>query len=392
MSIGDTPIESINEATLKMLIADEVDEQLRIEYKAELKYATNDDKKEFLRDVSSFANTAGGDTFFGISETKGKPVRIDGLVVADTDKLTSTLEQMIRDGLEPKLSGHRVRPIRLQSGNYVIVVRIPRSYAAPHRVRFQSTPQFWARRSNGKYYLDANELRNAFLLSETAAERIRAFRIDRVSKLLAGQGPVILEKGPKLIFHLIPLDAFQTGRFVDINSIKDQVRSLGAIDLGGDGPLPNHVRFNLDGFLVSHTRGGDPKQGLACCQWFRNGIVESFGGLSSDAQKLYWNVFEDSLPNSVKRFLEVQKKLGIQPPIVALLTVCDVRDFTMVIETSYQATFGSADPIDRDLLLVPEVMIESFECDLETQLRPIIDAVWNAAGHAKSPVKREQRG
>jgi len=376
-----------------MLIADEVDEQVRIEYKAELKYDTNDDKKELLRDVSSFANTAGGDIFFGIAETKGKPVRIDGLAVPDTDKLTSTLEQMIRDGLEPKLSGHRARPIPLESGKYVIVVRIPRGYAAPHRVSFQSASQFWARRTNGKYSLDVNELRNAFLLSETAAEKIRGFRADRVSKLLAGQGPVILDKGPKLIFHLIPLDAFRTGQFVDLNSIRDEGRLLGAIEWGGAaGSSPNHVRFNLDGLVASHVQDGDARRGLACCQWFRNGIVESFASLWVKNDRLLWEVFEYQLAPDVGRFLGVQKRLGIQPPIVALLTVCDVRDFKMVIETSYQATFGSADPIDRDLLLVPEVMIESFECDLETELRPIIDTVWNAAGHAKSPVKREQRG
>jgi len=392
MSIADTPIESINEATLKMLIADEVDEQLRIEYKAELKYTTNDDKKELLRDVSSFANTAGGDIFFGISETKGKPVPIDGLAVADADKLTSTLEQMVRDGLEPRLSGHQVGFIRLESGKYVIVIRIPRSYAAPHRVAFQSTPQFWARRTNGKYFLDVSELRNAFLLSETAAEKIRGFRADRVSKLLAGQGPVILDKGPKLIFHLIPLDAFQTGRFVDLNSIKDQERSLGAIGWEHVGRGPNHVRFNLDGFLVSHARGGDPKQGLACCQWFRNGIVESFSSLwyKTEKMRLLWNVFEDSLPKSVKRFLDVQEQLRVQPPIVALLTVCDVRNFTMVIEGSYHEIRGDIDPIDRDHLLVPEVMIESYESDLQTVLRPMIDAVWNAAGYAESAVQKSK--
>ena len=391
MSIADIPIEKIDESTLQRLRADEVVEQLRLEYKETIAHASRDEKKELLRDISSFANTAGGDILFGVREDKGKPVEIIGVPMEDPDKVTSQLDEIIRDGLEPRLSGHRIHPIALGSGRHVILVRIPRSYAGPHRVRFQSTPQFWARRTNGKYYLDINELRNAFLLSETAAERIRGFRVDRVSKLLGGEGPVVLGKGPKLIFHLIPIDAFQTGRHVNIQSLKDQANRLGSVCFGSEGNAPNYTRYNLDGFLAVHARDGDPKTPFAYCQWFHNGIVESFEDLqlvSSKGRQLPSYVFEDTLPQSAARFLEVQRQLGIQPPVFAVLTVSDVRDYTMAVEGSYRQTLGRCDPIDRDLLLIPEVMIESFGCEAEVVLRPIIDAVWNAAGYAQSPVKK----
>jgi len=35
---------------------------------------------------------------------------------------------------------------------------------------------------------------------------------------------------------------------------------------------------------------------------------------------------------------------------------------------------------DRDILVLPDVLIEGYGCDNPTVLRPIFDAVWNAAG------------
>ena len=43
-----------------------------IEYKAELHIDTGDDRKEFLADVTSFANSNGGDLIYGIQEDREK--------------------------------------------------------------------------------------------------------------------------------------------------------------------------------------------------------------------------------------------------------------------------------------------------------------------------------
>jgi hypothetical protein len=40
--------------------------------------------------------------------------------------------------------------------------------------------------------------------------------------------------------------------------------------------------------------------------------------------------------------------------------------------------------IDRDALLVPEIMVESFEYCPQEVLRPAFDAVWRAAGWERS--------
>jgi len=66
-------LEKISQADLQNLIDNAVAEGRTIEYKQALPGGTDSEKKEFLADVSSFANTAGGDLLFGISEDKGVP-------------------------------------------------------------------------------------------------------------------------------------------------------------------------------------------------------------------------------------------------------------------------------------------------------------------------------
>jgi len=41
-------------------------------------------------------------------------------------------------------------------------------------------------------------------------------------------------------------------------------------------------------------------------------------------------------------------------------------------------------PIDRDVLIVPDVLIEKYLFDLPRVLRPAFDAVWNACGRVRS--------
>jgi len=65
----------------------------------------------------------------------------------------------------------------------VFVIRIPNSWLSPHRVELQGHNKFYTRGSNGKYPMDVDELRVAFNLSQTIAEKIKNFRIDRVKKI-----------------------------------------------------------------------------------------------------------------------------------------------------------------------------------------------------------------
>lgn len=99
MSLDGKPLEAVNENDLQALIDNQVREGKTIDYKESLPGNTDSDKKEFLADVSSFANAAGGHLLLGIKEEAGLPVEISGLQGINADAEILRLENTIRSGL-----------------------------------------------------------------------------------------------------------------------------------------------------------------------------------------------------------------------------------------------------------------------------------------------------
>ena len=99
------PLEHITLNDFQSLIDNKIEEGKTIEYKEALNINSDGDKKEFLFDVSSFANASGGDLIFGISEkqTTGLPENIVGIDCENIDTIILQMEGLIRDGLSPRI-------------------------------------------------------------------------------------------------------------------------------------------------------------------------------------------------------------------------------------------------------------------------------------------------
>ncbi|MFC1492299.1 helix-turn-helix domain-containing protein [Nitrospinota bacterium] len=150
------PLEEIEQVDLQNLIDTEVREGTTIDYKREISLDTGDEKREFLADVSSFANAAGGDLVIGMDEENGAPSAYPGLDLPDPDSEILRIENLIRSGIAPRLPGIAIKLILLDGGRFVMVIRIGRSWVSPHRVIFRSHDKFYGRNSGGKYLCMAN--------------------------------------------------------------------------------------------------------------------------------------------------------------------------------------------------------------------------------------------
>lgn len=93
-------IYRITESDLQSLIVNAVPEGKTIEYKQQLQINLDSEKKEFLADVSSFANASGGDLIIGISEEEGNPKELLGIEI-DDERLRK-IDGVIREGINPK--------------------------------------------------------------------------------------------------------------------------------------------------------------------------------------------------------------------------------------------------------------------------------------------------
>jgi hypothetical protein len=408
MTLMSVPIDSITEDHLRSLIEDQVMELRVIEYKQELPGTQPDDKKEFLADVCSFANTAGGDFVYGMTEEAGLPQKLRGFETSDIDSEISRLENLIRDGIRPRISSVASRPLKLSDDNHALVIRVPRSFSRPHVVDYKNRWRFYARNSNGKYPMDVDEVRRAFVLSESVADRIRAFRAERLGRVVSGETPVLIEGTSRVVLHVVPISAFDSPASVidlDIRRPPLNERVLLPISVVNEDGLDEFLfsnpsvfwpRYNFDGVLCDSQLVTPAEGSAGYVQLFRNGVIESADnyafheeeGMSARSGHINGDRLDEGLIKAVHRYFRLLRKLGVEPPIFVLLSLVGVRGYQMLRRDVPYGYHSALRPVDRDDLVVPEVMVEGLEQDLhalQRLMRPPLDAVWNAVGLPRSP-------
>jgi predicted HTH transcriptional regulator len=146
-------IRAITVDDLKELIRTPIREGKTIEYKRHLPGPKDEDKREFLADASSFANATGGDLIFGIEEKEGLPKKLVGVESGDLDAEIQRLDNVLRSGLEPRLPHYDAHAIDLGEDRHLLILRVPQSWSAPHRVTFRDHSKFYGRNSSGKSLL-----------------------------------------------------------------------------------------------------------------------------------------------------------------------------------------------------------------------------------------------
>jgi hypothetical protein len=225
-----------------------------------------EDRREFVADVTAFANAAGGDIVFGVRAKDGVASEVPGITLDNPDKEKLRLGDLIRAATEPRLANVSMEWLPIQGNIGVLVVRIPRSWIAPHRVTLQGHDKFYVRNVAGKHPMNVDELRQAFTLAESVAERIRAFKTERVRTILGDEGPFPVPPGVKLIFHAVPLSAFVDPP-PEVKLTSGTAEHLRPLDqMGYDG------RYTLEGYANYRRANGSVR---AYTLAFRNGIIEA---------------------------------------------------------------------------------------------------------------------
>jgi hypothetical protein len=385
---SNNPLPSSTEDDLLNLISNKVSEGKTIEYKLTLPGNSDDDKREFLADVSSFANTSGGHLIFGMDEDQGVASNLVGISELDSDKEKLRLENIIRDGIAPRIAGISIQPVQLQNNNSALVIHIPKSWLSPHMVTYRGASRFFARNSAGKYQLDVHEIRQAFLLSESITERIKNYRLERLSQISAGNTPISIGAHAQLVMHVIPVSAFQTNDSINIQTAAQAYHRFFA-------DLRFSSRFNLDGILLflDFRDGSPPPEYL---QMYRQSHIEYVNGyiLGSDffgapkSNKIPIMEVEREVTKISKNILDFQQSLGVETPTVLSLNFLHVKGFVfgtpsnLRVETAYH-NHG----IDRDDIFLPDILIDTYPKTVEEMarnLKPIFDSIWNAAGWPQS--------
>lgn len=320
MYLRGVRVGSLSAADVESLVADEVQESRILEYKEQLNYSSDGDKKEFLADVSAFANTNGGVLLYGIREardeknnTTGRPEEIVGLLIqAGVDSLIAAIEARVSDGLSPR------------------------------------------RRESGKYQVDVQELRSLFLERDEWESAAEAMRLSRVNRIRAGGIDRTFAGLKSTIFHMLPL-----GRLRDTHDVFQDSGSIVKKFLQG-ADVWDSPRGTLHGPIISHGISGEIHTYLML---LRNGGVEfgstRFHGQARTNQDVYFylrvpKVLTELSTTYVKVISEMLK---IDPPFALLVSLNGANNRPMIESAQWMDALPGE--LQDDPVLIPLTVIEN---------------------------------
>lgn len=371
------PFDEIDEASVRDLISNKIPESSSVEYKQATYGSSDSNKKEFLKDISAFANSTGGHLVIGIRADEGITIDVSPLQDINVDAELQRLESMVHDGLEPRVQGIRMKRVETHAGP-VIVIRVPRSWNPPHRVRYARSNRFWARNSAGKYEIGVEELRSLFFQKINIEDRAKEFIRARTEELQAHDGLVPLQWGNgSLVIHLLPLPDFGAGTVFDMVAAREQRAYLPTLGIDATS-----VRLNLEG-LCNHS----PNRRIAYTQLFRNGAIEAvLTGIGIETRESK----ADQLPafisgpplgkwliDAVPRYVTALRNIGANSPVLLSISMADVQGLRLEPGTS---SFPNNVVFDRMHMIIPPVTIDTLAEEVSTieAIREVLDIVWNA--------------
>ena len=373
-------IDNFEIEDIQSLLDWEIMEGKKIDYKESLFLNSDKEKGEFLADITSFANTEWWDLIIWIKEKKWLPIEICWFHNEDFDKLVQAIENLSRNCVSPRISID-CKIVRNENTS-VLIIRVKKCWNSPCRVTFtpysKTKDQFYARNSSGKYPLDVNELKSAFLLSSTIFDKTKEFRINRITEIEMDRTPIPIKSWAKIILHIMPLQSFEISpKRISLQDLQIPLKPLYCSWWGH--------RINLDWFV---TMWWEKDNHNTYTQLYHSWIIEAVDQwMLSYSKKIPSVRYEKEIIDGLERYLWLLEEHGIDVPIMVALTFIGMEWYTL--ETKYNRFAREERSIDRNVLLLPEFVIEEKQ-SIEMILRPMFDLVWNACGYKMSHNFNEQ--
>ena len=264
--------EEITQSEINSLIENQIEESINLDFKAAKALDSNQKKKiEIAKDVSAFANSAGGYIVYGIEEKDHKAFAISPI---DGNEFTKEwLEQIIQTRIQRKIEGLKIIPVRIDGliEKSIYIVKIPESSFAPHMT---SDKRYYKRYNFESVQMEEYEIRNLLLRKEKTQLQIDAifcsksleheegvtyqklhFQIENIGNVVETQYKLFISydfKGYSLkwdpnlnhgnVNHSVGYDG---ENFLTLNGVSpifpDEISTMGVIDFGIESLNRNEI-------------------------------------------------------------------------------------------------------------------------------------------------------
>lgn len=384
----DKKIDTITLDDINSLIENSVCENRFLDYKRDLDINTDSEKKEFLADISSFANSTGGDLVLGIEEdsTYKIPTKIVGIPYENDDKLIRKLEDFIRQSIQPIILNIEFKLIEIEEGKCILIIRVPQSLIAPHRVEYKGHNKFFTRNNKGKYQMDVNELRVAFNSGLDMEKRIEDYKMNRYYEIIANKYGKLIDDLPVFVIHYIPISAIN-GTFTNnlsLSQIKDEMNNCSSKALG----YGYSKNITIDGVTIEYK----DNRSSSLAKYKTNGIIEKattsfflkqyeFKNVTPSITIDYINGYQivNKLLDDIEEVKKYYSKVGISTPVIICCSILNAANYTIPTRDWYDIF----NKIDRDILCLNNIYVDDFTKPNEEILKPIFDSIWNACGYER---------
>lgn len=369
-------MKNIKKSDLQALIDNQVFENRELEYKG---YSfvggklPDKQRDKFMKEIAAFANTDGGTIIIGMQEDENRlPTKLSGagMGLGDFDGWLSSFKQMVLSRIRPHLHGIECVPVELEDNNIAIVISIPKSYARPHSYWDGNKDEFFMRHVNGIMYMDIDDLRKEFLYTNGLQDKIREFRRERISLILANECVGDLGNFAKLVIHIIPEWSFELGNIVDLKQLymNSSVHPL-------SGSSWNY-RYNADGYCIFGANSSF-RYIPTYTQFFHNGIIEatevrSISGYE-DKEVYDWSALQGQLMRVITDYGSLLEMMDVPKPWHISASLLNAKGY--VTSTGWDMSA----PIDRDIVNSLEGICTE-DSPIQDALKVVFDSLSNAFG------------
>lgn len=373
-------------------------EDTTLDFKRELYDGSDSGRKDFVKDVTAFANSQGGHILIGVAEEEGAATSITPVSGVDIDNEILRLENLCHDCIEPRIVGIDIYSVAVDGG-HVLVIKVPKSWAAPHRAQSRKSKTFYQRHSRSISEMDVSQLREAFIGSSSAIDKAaslsqqwRSELSRRVNREISRASPGSLveeteshsrqedpnERDGIVVLHIIPIGSLADRQQFSVEQLEGHstvFRPMMAMGISS--------RINLQGVRFFHNANGRE----LFTQIHRNGALEAVAeGLvyqQDGGRELLGSRIASELKRLLPGYFRGLKQLGVTPPFFIKLSLLRVVNSTLATSGNPYWSHGTPSYGDN-ILEVPEVLLLDYPDDECRGLgKDLLDPVWNAYGLPK---------
>ncbi|WP_333837472.1 AlbA family DNA-binding domain-containing protein [Novosphingobium sp.] len=363
----EQPLDQITLDHIEALVTFQRSESRTLDFKEAFPAGDHKGVRDFLADVTAFANTDGGDIVVGVREDKnGTAAEVIGIARDGLDQELRRIDDQLRALVDPRVPQFTVRELGRPDGRVVLVMRVGASLIAPHRVAHDKSSRFYRRANRSNFEMSTAEIRQAFAASQDFPKRVRELHHKAVEAITGKDMPTRLLDRPALILTVAPLSVLREAR--DIAVSRDYA-VLPPDPMGGI-----HYRVGLDGLIV--LVDVDEKQGARA--WSVNhrlGYVDlawTIGREADGKKTVYPKTVVDHLPGAARSTIARLRHYGIEGPWIAMATLKGIKDYRMILGDGYPVG-----PAWQDSAYLGEVVDDVMA---EDALLPLINGFWRLFG------------